>query len=138
MEPADREAGRAPSVDEFDVEDLVPQFLQHINRDGVLGRLEGRNAVMRERVQTASAHGRALRHTTRRVGDGRARIGVCALAGTQAGRTPKPPGNLAPFRIDPHADHPVVVEAQDSGPQVAASGALGDGPAIASSLEARR
>lgn len=132
-----REAGRELSVDDVEVENLVPPSLQHVSREVFLARLEELDAPMQIRLDAANAKGLGLRHIAQLDRDGRARVGVVALPGTHACRHTRLTDNLVQFRTDRYSDNPLVVQGPGAGPQVTAAGVFGDVLAVAKSLGVR-
>lgn len=129
-----REAGRALSLEDVDVENLVPEALRDVDRDAFLSRLEEMDAPMLERWREASAQGRSLRHLARLDRDGRASVGVVALPAEHACCHTRLTDNLVQFRTRRYADNPLVVQGPGAGPDVTAAGVFGDVLAIAQSL----
>jgi len=131
-----REAGRELSVDNVEVENLVPPSLQHVTREEFLARLEELDAPMQIRLDAANAQGLGLRHIAQLDHDGRARVGVVALPDTHACRHTRLTDNLVQVRTDRYWENPLVVQGPGAGPQVTAAGVFGDVLAIARSLGA--
>ncbi|WP_407354015.1 bifunctional aspartate kinase/homoserine dehydrogenase I [Luteimonas sp. R10] len=132
-----REAGRALSLDDVDVESLVPESLRQASLDEFLARLEELDAPMRARLDAAHADGCRLRHLARLGEDGRASVGVVALPADHACCHTRLTDNLVQFRSARYAENPLVVQGPGAGPEVTAAGVFGDVLAIAQSLGAR-
>lgn len=132
-----REAGRELSVEDVEVENLVPESLQHVSREAFLARLDELDAPMQARLDAATAQGLGLRHIARLDRDGRARVGVIALPDTHACRHTRLTDNLVQFRSDRYSENALVVQGPGAGPQVTAAGVFGDVLAIAKSLGGR-
>ncbi|MBU8977720.1 bifunctional aspartate kinase/homoserine dehydrogenase I [Lysobacter sp. MMG2] len=129
-----REAGRALSLEDVEVENLVPQALREVDRGAFLARLEEMDAPMLARYREAAAEGRSLRHLAQLDRDGRARVGVVALPAEHACCHTRLTDNLVQFRTRRYADNPLVVQGPGAGPEVTAAGVFGDVLAIAQSL----
>jgi aspartokinase/homoserine dehydrogenase 1 len=129
-----REAGRALSLEDVDVENLVPPALRDLDREDFLARLEEMDAPMLARFRTAAAEGRSLRHLAQLDRDGRARVGVVALPAEHACCHTRLTDNLVQFRTRRYAENPLVVQGPGAGPDVTAAGVFGDVLAIAQSL----
>ncbi|HEY0505522.1 MAG TPA: bifunctional aspartate kinase/homoserine dehydrogenase I [Lysobacter sp.] len=129
-----REAGRALSLEDVDVENLVPEALRDVGRDEFLSRLEDMDAPMLARWREASAQQRSLRHLARLDRDGHASVGVVALPAEHACCHTRLTDNLVQFRTRRYADNPLVVQGPGAGPEVTAAGVFGDVLAIAQSL----
>jgi aspartokinase/homoserine dehydrogenase 1 len=133
-----REAGRELSVEDVDVESLVPEQLRNVGRDEFLTRLSEMDAPMRARFDAAAAQGMGLRHLAHLDREGRARVGVVALPQEHACRHARLTDNLVQFRTARYRDNPLVVQGPGAGPQVTAAGVFADVLAIAQSFAARR
>ena len=83
-----REAGRELSLDDVDVENLVPEALRDVSRDEFLGRLEELDAPMHARLAAAQADGLALRHIAHLSREHGARVGVWRCRPTTPAATP--------------------------------------------------
>lgn len=129
-----REAGRALSLEDVEVENLVPLALRDVGRDEFLARLEEMDAPMRARYREAAAEQRALRHLASLDHEGRASVGVVALPPDHACCHTRLTDNLVQFRTRRYADNPLVVQGPGAGPEVTAAGVFGDVLAIAQSL----
>ncbi len=132
-----REAGRALSVDDVEVENLVPSSLQCVSREEFMARLDELDVPMQARLDAANAQGLGLRHIAQLDRDGHARVGVVALPDTHACRHTRLTDNLVQFRTERYSDNPLVVQGPGAGPQVTAAGVFGDVLMIAKSLGAR-
>ena len=129
-----REAGRELSLDDVDVESLVPAHLQDVPRDEFLARLEELDAPMQARLEAAQAEGRSLRHVAHLSQANGARVGVMALPAEHACCHTRLTDNLVQFTTARYASNPLVVQGPGAGPQVTAAGVFGDILAIANSL----
>lgn len=129
-----REAGRALSLEDVEVENLVPLALRDVSRDEFLTRLQEMDAPMLARYREAAAQQRALRHLARLDREGRASVGVVALPPDHACCHTRLTDNLVQFRTRRYADNPLVVQGPGAGPDVTAAGVFGDVLAIAQSL----
>ncbi len=129
-----REAGRALSLEDVDVENLVPEALRNVSREEFLARLDDMDAPMLARWREASAQGKSLRHLAQLDRDGRASVGVVALPAEHACCHTRLTDNLVQFRTRRYADNPLVVQGPGAGPDVTAAGVFGDVLAIAQSL----
>lgn len=132
-----REAGRELSVEDVEVESLVPAQLQTVARDEFLARLEELDAPMQARLETAAAQGLGLRHIAQLGRDGSARVGVIGLPADHACRHTRLTDNLVQFRSERYSENALVVQGPGAGPQVTAAGVFGDMLAIAQSLGAQ-
>ncbi len=129
-----RESGRALSLEDVEVENLVPEALREVSRDEFLARLEEMDAPMLARWQDASSQRQSLRHLAQLDRDGLARVGVVALPAEHACCHTRLTDNLVQFRTRRYSDNPLVVQGPGAGPDVTAAGVFGDVLAIAQSL----
>lgn len=132
-----REAGRQLSIEDVDVENLVPESLRHVSRDEFLARLPEMDAPLRERHAAAIAQGKGLRHLAHLDSAGHARVGVVALPPEHACRHARLTDNLVQFRTARYRDNPLVVQGPGAGPQVTAAGVFADLLSIAQALGSR-
>ncbi len=132
-----REAGLRLSLEDVDVESLVPPTLRDVARDEFIARLEELDAPMQARLEQARAQGRKLRHLAQLDRDGRASVGVVALPPDHACCHTRLTDNLVQFRSARYADNPLVVQGPGAGPDVTAAGVFGDVLDIAQGLGAR-
>jgi aspartokinase/homoserine dehydrogenase 1 len=131
-----REAGRALSLEDVDVENLVPPALREVEREEFLARLSEMDAPMLARYRDAAREGRSLRHLAQLDRDGLARVGVVALPAEHACCHTRLTDNLVQFRTRRYSENPLVVQGPGAGPDVTAAGVFGDVLAIAQSLGA--
>ncbi|HRP73023.1 MAG TPA: bifunctional aspartate kinase/homoserine dehydrogenase I [Luteimonas sp.] len=129
-----REAGRELSLDDVQIESLVPEHLQAVSRDEFLSRLEELDVPMQARLDDARAKGLGLRHIAHLSQENGARVGVVALPAEHACRHTRLTDNLVQFTTARYASNPLVVQGPGAGPQVTAAGVFGDVLAIAHSL----
>lgn len=132
-----REAGRELSVEDVEVESLVPAQLRTVSREEFLARLEELDAPMQARLEAAAAQGLGLRHIAQLGRDGSARVGVVGLPADHACRHTRLTDNLVQFRSERYSENALVVQGPGAGPQVTAAGVFGDMLAIAQSLGAQ-
>lgn len=132
-----REAGRALSIDDVEVESLVPEHLREVDREEFLARLEELDAPMQARLDAAHAQGLGLRHLARLDSNGGARVGVVALPSDHPCRHTRLTDNLVQFRSERYAENPLVVQGPGAGPQVTAAGVFGDVLSLAQALGAQ-
>src|SRR5690606_10610246 len=105
-----REAGMQLSLEDVEVESLVPEALRDVDLDG--GRL------------------------ARLDRDGRASVGVVALPPDHACCHTRLTDNLVQFTTARYSSNPLVVQGPGAGPEVTAAGVFGDVLAIANALGA--
>src|SRR3546814_17531774 len=79
-----REAGRDLSLDDVEVENLVPESLRGIDRELFITRLAELDAPMRARLDAANIRNLGLRYVARLARDGKAHVGLVALPAEDA------------------------------------------------------
>ena len=137
-----REAGRKLSLQDVDVESLVPDSLRGASQEHFMQRLDALDAPMQVRLDQARRMGRSLRYLAQLGamddgGNGRARVGVVMPELGHASLHSRLTDNLIQFRTRRYADNPLVVQGPGAGPDVTAAGVFGDVLAIAQALGAR-
>ncbi len=132
-----REAGASLSLEDVDIESLVPEALRTIPRDEFLARLNELDAPMLARLDTARAQGRSLRYLAHFDGDRHARVGLAMPEPGHASLYSRLTDNLIQFRTRRYAANPLVVQGPGAGADVTAAGVFGDILAIAHTLGAR-
>ncbi len=132
-----REAGRALSLEDVEIESLVPPALRTVDGDEFLARLHELDAPLQARLEIARSEGRVLRYLARLDRDGRARVGLVSPAPDHASLHSQLTDNLILFRTRRYACNPLVIQGPGAGPEVTAAGVFGDILAIAQALGAR-
>ncbi|KQY50570.1 aspartate kinase [Lysobacter sp. Root494] len=132
-----REAGRELSLEDVDIESLVPPALREVSRDEFLARLVELDAPLQARFEAAQREGRALRYLARLDREGRATVGLVSPEPGHASLHSQLTDNLVVFRTRRYASNPLVVQGPGAGPEVTAAGVFGDILAIAQALGAR-
>lgn len=132
-----REAGRELSMEDVEIESLVPPALREVSREEFLARLNELDAPLQARLEAAQCDGRALRYLARLDREGRARVGLVSPEPTHASLHSQLTDNLIQFRTRRYASNPLVVQGPGAGPEVTAAGVFGDILAIAQALGAR-
>lgn len=131
-----REAGMRLSLEDVDVESLVPEALRAVSVEEFLARLDELDAPMQARLDDARPSGLGLRHLAQLTRDGRAQVGVVALPADHACRHTRLTDNLVQFTTARYASNPLVVQGPGAGPEVTAAGVFGDVLSIAHALGA--
>jgi len=132
-----REAGRALSLEQIEVESLVPEALRSVSKEEFFERLHELDAPLQQRFDSARAAGLSLRYLARLGRDGRASVGVVSPPPGHAALHGALTDNLIQFRTLRYADNPLVVQGPGAGPDVTAAGVFGDLLTIAQALGAR-
>ncbi len=132
-----REAGAALSLDDVDVENLVPPSLQAADRDTFLARLEELDAPMAARFAEATAAGEVLRYVARLGQDGSARVALMRLPRDHAFAHLRLTDNIVQFTTRRYRDNPLIVQGPGAGPDVTAAGVFSDLLRLGAALGAR-
>jgi aspartokinase/homoserine dehydrogenase 1 len=132
-----REAGASLSLEDVEIESLVPESLRAISREEFLARLNEMDAPMQARLDAARAQGRSLRYLAQLDGERHARVGLAMPEPGHASLFSRLTDNLIQFRTRRYASNPLVVQGPGAGADVTASGVFGDILAIAHTLGAR-
>jgi bifunctional aspartokinase / homoserine dehydrogenase 1 len=132
-----REAGREISLEDVEIESLVPAALRDVSREEFLARLQELDAPLQKRLDAARREGRALRYLARLDREGNARVGLVSPEPGHASLHSQLTDNLIQFRTRRYANNPLVVQGPGAGPEVTAAGVFGDILAIAQALGAR-
>ncbi|MCF7223240.1 bifunctional aspartate kinase/homoserine dehydrogenase I [Marilutibacter chinensis] len=129
-----REAGRELSLDDVEIENLVPEPLREIALDAFLERIGELDAPMQARLDAAGTSGGKLRYLARLDRDGRASVSLVVPPAGHASLYGRLTDNLIQFRTLRYPDNPLVVQGPGAGPEVTAAGVFGDILAIAQNL----
>jgi bifunctional aspartokinase / homoserine dehydrogenase 1 len=132
-----REAGASLSLEDVEIESLVPEHLRAISRDEFMERLHEMDAPMQARLDAARAQGRNLRYLAQLDGERRARVALAMPEPGHASLYSRLTDNLIQFRTKRYAANPLVVQGPGAGADVTAAGVFGDILAIAHTLGAR-
>ncbi len=132
-----REAGIALSLDDVQVEGLVPESLRAASREGFMASLQDLDAPMARRLADATARGQVLRYVARLGHDGSARVAVAELPHDHAFAHLRLTDNIVQFTTRRYRDNPLIVQGPGAGPEVTAAGVFSDLLRLASALGAR-
>ena len=131
-----REAGMALSLDDVDVQGLVPTDLRDADRDGFMQRLEDLDAPMQAALDAARARGHVLRYVARLQHNGQASVSLQELPGDHAFAHLRLTDNCVQFTTRRYKDNPLVVQGPGAGPDVTAAGVFSDLLRLAAALGA--
>ncbi|EPK4167560.1 bifunctional aspartate kinase/homoserine dehydrogenase I [Stenotrophomonas maltophilia] len=120
-----REAGHALSLEQVQVESLVPALLREGSVDDFMARLGGSDASLLQRLHDARARGAVLRYVARLGADG-ASVGLQELPADHAFANLRLTDNVVQFRTRRYCDNPLVVQGPGAGPEVTAAGVFAD------------
>ncbi|HEX8777916.1 MAG TPA: homoserine dehydrogenase, partial [Rhodanobacter sp.] len=132
-----REAGWPLSLHDVAVESLVPPELADVPLEEFMARLHELDAPMAVRLADAHAGQGVLRHVASLDRNGRAQVGLQALAAAHPFAHTRLTDNIVQFRTQRYRDNPLLVQGPGAGPEVTAAGIFADLLRIAESLEVR-
>jgi aspartokinase/homoserine dehydrogenase 1 len=132
-----REAGWPLSLEEVDLESLVPPALAALPREAFMQRLDQLDAPMTAKLAEARAAGGVLRHVAQLDRHGRASVRLRVLPASHAFAHTRLTDNIVQFSTRRYCDNPLIVQGPGAGPEVTAAGVFTDLLRIAESLEAR-
>lgn len=132
-----REAGWALSLDDVDVQSLVPAELAALDAEAFMARLDELDAPMAAQLAMARAEGGVLRHVASLDRAGRASVKLAVLPAAHPFAHTRLTDNVVQFTTRRYHDNPLLVQGPGAGPEVTAAGVFGDLLRIAESLEAR-
>jgi aspartokinase/homoserine dehydrogenase 1 len=132
-----REAGWPLSLDQVEVENLVPSQLRDVPLPEFLQRLGEFDAPMAERLASAISQGQVLRYLAEVDASGTATVALRAVDATHPAASAQGTDNLFAFHTARYHTRPLVVKGPGAGPDVTAAGVFGDILAIAAHLGAK-
>jgi aspartokinase/homoserine dehydrogenase 1 len=132
-----REAGWPLSLEDVDLESLVPPALAALPREAFLRRLDELDAPMAAMLARAHAAAGVLRHVAQLDRHGRASVRLRVLPASHAFAHTRLTDNIVQFSTRRYCDNPLIVQGPGAGPEVTAAGVFADLLRIAESLEAR-
>jgi aspartokinase/homoserine dehydrogenase 1 len=132
-----REAGWSLSLDDVDVQSLVPAELATLDAEAFMARLHELDAPMAAQLARARAEGGVLRHVASLDRAGRASVKLAVLPASHPFAHTRLTDNVVQFTTRRYHDNPLLVQGPGAGPEVTAAGVFGDLLRIAESLEAR-
>jgi aspartokinase/homoserine dehydrogenase 1 len=133
-----REAGWPLSLEEVEVQSLVPPELAALSREEALERLHLLDAPMARQVAHAQTRGSVLRHVASLDAKGQASVRLAMLPLAHPFAHTRLTDNVVQFTTRRYRDNPMLVQGPGAGPEVTAAGVFSDLLRIAESLEVRR
>ncbi len=131
-----REMGLPLSLDQVEVESLVPASLKDADIDGFLSGLSGFDEPMRERFEAARARGEVLRYCAVLDPAGNASVALKSLPAEHPFAHIALTDNIVCFTTARYANNPLIVRGPGAGPEVTAAGVFADLLRVAASLGA--
>lgn len=132
-----REAGWSLSLEDVDVQSLVPPELAALSAEDAMARLHLLDASMARHVAHAQTHGSVLRHVASLDAHGHASVRLAVLPAAHPFAHSRLTDNIVQFTTHRYRDNPMLVQGPGAGPEVTAAGVFSDLLRIAESLEVR-
>lgn len=120
-----REAGRELSLEQVQVESLVPEALRAGSVEAFMQQLADNDSVLQQRLLDARGRGAVLRYVAALSSDG-ASVGLVEVPADHAFANLKLTDNVVQFRTRRYCDNPLVVQGPGAGPEVTAAGVFAD------------
>ena len=121
-----REAGRDMTLEDVQVESLVPADLRQASVEDFMARLGEVDAAFAAKLASAKAAGKVLRYVARLDGEGRASVGLVELPDDHAFANLRLTDNIVQFTTRRYCDNPLIVQGPGAGPEVTAAGVFAD------------
>ncbi|WP_434027857.1 bifunctional aspartate kinase/homoserine dehydrogenase I [[Pseudomonas] boreopolis] len=144
-----REAGREVSLEDVEVESLVPAALKEASVEEFMARLREVDAAFAQRLADARSRGNVLRYVAQLPSDGPHALaaGSAARRAPSVGLVELPAGhgfanlrltdNVVQFTTRRYCENPLVVQGPGAGPEVTAAGVFADVLRVAAGEGAR-
>jgi len=129
-----RELGQSLEIDDFPVQNLVPEALRGGSIDEFLDRLADYDEEIQARFEEARAAGKKLRYVARLDREGRAAVGLEAVDASHPFSNINLTDNIVQFESARYAENPLVIQGPGAGPEVTAGGVFSDLLRLASYL----
>ena len=121
-----REAGRELSLEDVQVESLVPEALRAGGVDDFVARLPEVDAAFAGRLAQAKAGGKVLRYVAKLDAAGKASVGLVELPADHAFAHLRLTDNIVQFTTRRYNENPLIVQGPGAGPEVTAAGVFAD------------
>lgn len=121
-----REIGLELEVSDVEVESLVPAELTDLEVPEFLAGLKDSDSLLGERLAAARAQGKVLRYVAKLDAQGKATVGLEAIAITHPFATIALTDNIVQFKTRRYAQNPLIVRGPGAGPDVTAAGVFAD------------
>jgi len=131
-----REAGWPLSLEDVEVQGLVPEALADVPAAEFMQRLEELDAPMAAQLTRARAMGGVLRHVAHLDRHGHASVRLAVRPATHAFAHTSLTDNIVRFTTRRYCDNPLSVQGPGAGPEVTAAGVFTDLLRIAETLQA--
>lgn len=131
-----RQAGLELSLDDVEVQSLVPPELADVDAVALMQRLDELDEPMARRLAEADACNGVLRYVARLEANGRASVTLQAVPRSHPLAHARLTDNMIVFATDRYNDNPLVVQGPGAGPEVTAAGVFADVLRVAEALPA--
>ncbi len=121
-----RELGQSLEIEDFPVQNLVPEALREGSIDEFLDNLSDYDDEIQEQYQEAEAAGKKLRYVGRLDAAGNASVGLESVDAANAFSNINLTDNIVQFETNRYSTNPLVVQGPGAGPEVTAGGVFGD------------
>lgn len=121
-----REAGTLLTLEDVEVENLVPEALREGSAADFMGRLGEMDAAFGTRLAAAQAGAKVLRYVAKLDAAGRASVGLVELDAGHAFAHLRLTDNIVQFTTVRYCDNPLIVQGPGAGPEVTAAGVFAD------------
>lgn len=132
-----REAGWSLSLEDVEVQSLVPPELADLSAEDAMDQLHLLDAPMARHVAHAQTEGSVLRHVASLDAHGHASVRLAVLPAAHPFAHSRLTDNIVQFTTHRYRDNPMLVQGPGAGPEVTAAGVFSDLLRIAESLEVR-
>ncbi len=132
-----REAGWPLSLEDVNVQSLVPPELAAMTPVEALENLHLLDRAMAREVARAQTQGSVLRHVASLDANGHASVHLAMLPASHPFAHSRLTDNIVQFTTHRYRDNPMLVQGPGAGPEVTAAGVFADLLRIAESLEVR-
>ncbi|WP_414650197.1 homoserine dehydrogenase [Dyella sp.] len=130
-----REAGWHLSLDDVDVQSLVPPALADVSLEDFMQHMHALNPPMAARLAEARARGAVLRHVASLNAEtGKASVSLGLLPASHPFAHSRLTDNVVQFTTRRYHDNPMIVQGPGAGPEVTAAGIFADVLRIADAL----
>ena len=133
-----REAGWSLSLEDVDVQSLVPPALAALPTEEAMEKLHLLDASMAQQIAQAQSQGGVLRHVASLDSKGHASVRLAVLPASHPFAHTRLTDNVVQFTTHRYRDNPMLVQGPGAGPDVTAAGVFADLLRIAESLEVRQ
>jgi bifunctional aspartokinase / homoserine dehydrogenase 1 len=121
-----REQGLAIDLKDVEVRSLVPEAIGGGDAEAFMAKVSAMDAPMQALLDGARAENKVLRFVARLSRDGKASVGLVALARDHAFANARLTDNVVQFSTRRYASNPLVVQGPGAGPEVTAAGVFAD------------